>query len=235
MGIDYTALNDLRTSAEYILGKTTTHRYVVVDVFEWDNIIVRSKYERHMINASKRDSKATFSIDDIPVLKKLLNMELSDDTLICETHDVYVDSVMTRWTNARFYILKQDGLVNAYHIEFTPKRALPSIKPMELPLYIGTDIMDSTPTLAIPAVSLWNTTIFTALRNITPRTPLDYIENIPFDEMNKNTVESMIDRAKNEYKFRRCWICNKPFAVKRSDDADDILCSSRHPDLLDLI
>lgn len=235
MGIGINALNDLRASAEYILGKTTTHRYVVVDVIEWDNIVSRSKYERHLKNIDKRDPNATFSIDDAPVLKRLLSMDLPDDTLICETHDVYVDSVMTRWTNARFYILKQDGLVNAYHVAFTPKRALPSIKPMELPLYIGTDIMDSTPTLAIPAVSLWNTSIFTALRNITPRMPLDYIENIPFDEMNKNTVESMVDRAKNEYKFRRCWICNKPFALKRSDDADDILCSLRHPNVLDLI
>lgn len=219
MGIGINALNDLRTSAEYILGKTTTHRYVVVDVIEWDNIVARSKYERHLKNIGKRDPKATFSIDDTSVLKKLLNMDLSDDTLICETHDVYVDSVMTRWTNARFYILNQEGTVGAYHIEFTPKRALPSIKPIDISLYVGTDIMDSTPTLAIPAVSLWNPSIFTAFRNMSPLCGLSYIEKYIFDSMNVNTVENIIDRAKKEYKFYRCTKCNEPFAIKRTDSS----------------
>lgn len=217
MGIGIDALNRLRTSAEYILGKTTTHRYVVVDVVEWENIVSRAKYERYLKNINKRDPNATFSIDDTNALSTLLKMNLEDGTLICETHDVYVDAAMTRWTNARFFILKQEGTVNAYHIEFTPKRALPSIKPINVPLYVGTDIMDSTPTLAIPAVPLWDPLIFTAFRHVDVGLPLGSIENCLFDEMNKSTVEKIVERAKNDFKFQRCSECNRPFAVKRTN------------------
>ena len=189
MGIGIDALNRLRTSAEYILGKTTTHRYVVVDVVEWENIVSRAKYERYLKNINKRDPNATFSIDDTNALSTL----------------------------PRFFILKQEGTVNAYHIEFTPKRALPSIKPINVPLYVGTDIMDSTPTLAIPAVPLWDPLIFTAFRHVDVGLPLGSIENCLFDEMNKSTVEKIVERAKNDFKFQRCSECNRPFAVKRTN------------------
>ena len=208
---------ELMGSIEYVLSRTSP-RSINVDAFEWDNIVARSKYERMMKVAHTRDPKAIFCIDDIPVLNKLLGMNLPDGTLLVETHDVYMDSHITRWSNAHFYTLCPVGSADFYHVSFSPKRAIPSVKPISVPLYEGTDILSGSPTLAIPSKRPWGGTLIMGLRGIHNGLDLGYLEEPIFDSINVNVITKLVDAAKAEFKFYRCPICNAPYAFSRKDE-----------------
>ena len=205
---------ELVRSAEYVLSRTSP-RSINVDVFEWDNIIARSKYERMFRVAHTRDAKAIFGIDDIPTLNKLLSMNLPNGTLLVETHDVYMDSAITRWTNAHFYTLCPVGSADFYHVSFSPKRAIPSVKPISVPLYEGTDILTGEPTLAIPSKRPWGGSLIMNLRGIRGGINLNYLEEPIFDSINVNVITKLVNDAKTEFKFYRCPKCNGVYAFLR--------------------